>query len=120
MGMATRTQYQHLAPDPKSSYRQLCVKGTRIRARTLYGLHVNSEEPRTVAEIATDYEISVAAVEEAIAYCHSSPPEIQQDFQHEEALMQAAGSDRPDYRLNPKPNLLTPREVADIQRRNRA
>ena len=111
---------EYIVSDPQILRGKPCVKGTRIRARTLYGLHVNSEEPRTVAEIATDYEIPVAAVEEAIAYCHSSPPEIQQDFQHEEALMQAAGSDRPDYRLNPKPNLLTPREVADIQRRNRA
>src|SRR5436309_2802336 len=118
--MATTVQYQHLAPDPKSSYRQLFVKGTRVRARTLYGLHVNAEEPRSIVDIAADYDVPVAAVEEAIAYGRSNPPEIQQDFQHEEALMRAAGIDQPGYKLNPKPKLLTPREIAEIQRRNGA
>jgi len=40
------TAYLHLAPNPKSSYKQLFVKGTRIRARVLYGRYAG-EEPMT-------------------------------------------------------------------------
>src|SRR5437588_11819999 len=44
------TTYVHLAPNPKSAYKQLFVKGTRIRARVLYGWYA-CEEPMTPDEI---------------------------------------------------------------------
>ncbi|MFN0051779.1 MAG: DUF433 domain-containing protein [Planctomycetales bacterium] len=114
--MSTATQYQHLAPNPKSSYRQLFVKGTRIRARVLYGQHVNSE-PMTVEEIAADYNLPVEAVKEAIAYCESNPPELLQDYAREEALMKASGMNDPDYKWNAKPNALSPDERERIKQR---
>ena len=41
------TQYKFLERNPKSNYKQLFVKGTRIRARILYGHYMSEEEPMT-------------------------------------------------------------------------
>jgi uncharacterized protein (DUF433 family) len=72
-------KYVHLAPNPKSTYRQLFVKGTRIRARVLYGWYACAE-PRTPEDIADGYGLPVEAVKEAIAYCESNPPELLEDY----------------------------------------
>jgi uncharacterized protein (DUF433 family) len=114
--MSTSTQYQFLAPNPKSSYKQLFVKGTRIRARILYGCYVSPEEPRTPEQIAEDYDVSVEAVKEAIAYCESNPPELMDDYRCEQALMEASGMNDPDYKFHPSPRLLTAQEIARIER----
>ena len=108
-------QYQYLVPNPKSSYRQLFVKGTRIRARILYGLYANSE-PMTDEEIAADYNLPVEAVKEAIAYCESNPPDLLKDYAREEALVEASGMNDPNYKRNPKPKLLSPEERERIKR----
>lgn len=110
----TSTTYVHLAPNPKSNYKQLFVKGTRIRARVLYGLHV-CEEPRTAEEIAADYNLPVEAVRESIAYCESNPPELLQDYARDEALREASGMNDPDYKYHPSPKILSPQEIARIQ-----
>jgi uncharacterized protein (DUF433 family) len=84
--------WHYLAPKPGSAYRQLFVKGTRIAARLLYGLHVNEEEPmmlEEIAEIAAAYDLPLDAVREAVAYCEGHPPEIERDWQREEAHVQA-------------------------------
>src|SRR4051794_4517132 len=94
----TTTTWQFLAPNPKSAYKQLFIKGRRIRARTLYGAYMNAEEPMTPEEIAADYDLPLEAVKEAIAYCQSNPPEIEADFQREEATMEATGMNDPDYK----------------------
>ena len=61
----TPKTWKYLAPDPQpTSYKQLCVRGTRVRARTLYGLCANSE-PRTPEEVARDYNLPVEAVLES-------------------------------------------------------
>ena len=36
MATKTETQYQHLEPRPGSNYRQLFLKGRRIRAAVVY------------------------------------------------------------------------------------
>lgn len=107
--MKTSTQYVHLAENPKSQYRQLFVKGTRIRARVLYGWYA-CEEPLTREEIAAEYGLPVEAVREAIAYCESNPPELQEDYAREAALREATGMNAPDYKLHPSPKLLSPEE----------
>jgi uncharacterized protein (DUF433 family) len=114
--MATAsTTYEHLEPRPKSVYRQLFVKGTRIRARILYGLFRIAEEPRTPEQIAADYGLPLEAVKEAIAYCQTNPPEIEQDFRREEALMRATGMNDPDYKSHSKPRVLEEQEIARIR-----
>ena len=45
-------QWAHLAPHPKSAYKQLFVKGTRIRARVIYGLYAMAEDALTPDQIA--------------------------------------------------------------------
>ena len=107
------TQYKYLERDPKSSYRQLTIKGRGIKARTLYGQHLNAEEPMTVEEIAADWHLPVEAVEEAIAYCRSKPKEIELDQLEEELRMKFTGRDRPS---NGKSRMLTAEDRAAIQR----
>jgi len=110
----TSTVWQHLAPNPKSCYKQLFVKGTRIRARVLYGMFVSAEEPMTPEEIAAEFSLPLPAVKEAIAYCQSNPPEIAQDFSREERLMEASGMNDPDYSRGGKFKVVPPEEVARI------
>jgi uncharacterized protein (DUF433 family) len=92
----------------------LFVKGKRIRARILYGLLMNETDPQTPEQIADDYGIPVEAVREAIAYCASNPPEIDEDYQREEALMEATGMNDPHYKYHGRPKLLSPEEKAQI------
>lgn len=92
----TATCYIHLAANPKSAYKQLFVQGTRIRARVLYGWYA-CEDPMTVEEIAAEYNIPVQAVQEAIAYCESNPPELAEDYAREDALMNATGMNQQNY-----------------------
>jgi uncharacterized protein (DUF433 family) len=89
-------QWLYLAPKPGSAYRQLFIKGTRIMARILYGMYVSEEEPRTPEDIGAAFGLPVEAVQEAIAYCQSNPPEIQQDWEREEANIRARGVKEPN------------------------
>jgi uncharacterized protein (DUF433 family) len=112
----SHTLWKHLEPNPKSAYKQLFVKGTRIRARVLYGEAMNEEDPRTVEQIAADYGLTIEAVQEAIAYCQGNPPEIEDDFRREEALMEATGMNDPNYKYHGKPKILSAQEIAQIDR----
>jgi uncharacterized protein (DUF433 family) len=106
--------WQFLAPNPKSCYKQLFVKGTRIRARVLYGMFMSADEPMTPAEIAAEFDLPLDAVAEAIAYCQSEPPEIGLDFEREERLMAASGMNEPDYKHGAKFKVVPSEEVARI------
>lgn len=110
----TQTKYEHLAPNPKSAYRQLFLKGTRIRAWVIYCDHVAQD--LTAEEIAADRDLPIEAVREAIAYCAANPPEVRGDLIREEEHMRAAGMFEPGYKLNPTPKILSPQEIARINR----
>jgi uncharacterized protein (DUF433 family) len=114
MRATPRTSWVHLEPRPKSAYRQLFIKGTRIRARILYGMFMREEAPLTPEEIAEDYNLPLEAVKEAIAYCQSNPSEIEEDFRREEALMEATGMKDPKYKYHPTPKVISPQERARI------
>ena len=113
--MSTSTRYRYLELNPRSSYRQLFIKGRRLTARDLYGQHVN-EEPRSVAQLAADYDLPIEAVEEAIAYCRTNPPEIELDFRYDEAIAAASGMNDPGYKLHGKPKPISPEQRARIRR----
>jgi uncharacterized protein (DUF433 family) len=115
MAAHASTTWIHLGPNSKSFYRQLFVKGTRIRARVIYGLFLNAEEPMIPAEIAVDLGLPLDAVNEAIAYCQSKPPELEEDCRREEALMEATGMNDPSYKSHGKPKLLSAEEMARIR-----
>ena len=104
--------YKYLARKPNSVYKQLFIKDRWVRARTLYGMYVNEEMPMTLEEIALDYDLPVEAVQEAIAYCQSDPPEIASDYAAEDALMEATGMNEPNNDGLPK--ILTPQELARL------
>ncbi len=80
--------WKHLAPKPKSNYKQLFIKGRKIAARDLYGHFMSDEDPWTPEFIAEQYDLPLEAVHEAIAYCQSDPPEIHADWEMEEARIQ--------------------------------
>ena len=111
--MSTLT-WKHLGPDPKSAYRQLFVKGTRIRARVLYGLYKSADEPMSPEEIAADYDLPLDAVREAIAYCETDPPEIAEDFAREERLVQATSMNEREAKYGGKYRTLSPQERARL------
>src|SRR5579884_261965 len=114
--MSTQRQWKHLEPRPCSMYRQLFIKGTRIRADVLYGLTVPSVdgEVYTPEEVAEHYGLPLEVVQEAIEYAGSDPPEIAADYAREERIMEATGMNHPDYKYNPKKYYrhLTPEEWA--------
>lgn len=111
------TQYKFLERRPKSNYKQLCVKGTKIFARTLYGQYMSDEEPRSVEEIAADWNLPIDAVRDAIAYCDTDPIDIREDHAREDAIIEASGMNDPNYYYNPNSRkLLSPQERARIYR----
>jgi uncharacterized protein (DUF433 family) len=111
--MAKRS-WQYLAPNPKSAYKQLFLKGTRIRAEVVYGLTVDGSEPMTPEQVAEDMNLPLEAVREAIEYCAANPPEIEQDHAAEEALLKATGMNDPGYRGTPR--LLSAEEMERLRR----
>src|SRR5438034_404250 len=115
MTPTTSTTWKYLAPNPKSKYKQLFIKGRRIRARTLYGAYMSAEEPMTPEEIAADYDLPLEVVQEAIAYCQSDPPEIREDFEREERIMEATGMNDPQYKYGGKYKILSPQERARLE-----
>jgi uncharacterized protein (DUF433 family) len=109
-------EWRYLAPNPKSAYKQLFIKGTRIRAEIIYGATVDGDpaDHMTPEHVAEDYNLPLEAVREAIEYCESDPPEIREDHAAEQALMEATGMSGPDYKGKPK--LLTAEEMARLRR----
>jgi uncharacterized protein (DUF433 family) len=93
MSDSTPPRCVYLARKPGSVYRQLFVKGRNIAARTLYGRYRSEEDPMAPEEIAADYGLPLEAVREAIASCQSEPPEIREDWEREEANIQASSRD---------------------------
>jgi uncharacterized protein (DUF433 family) len=82
--MNTSNGYQHLERRPGSKYKQLFVKGKKIRADVLYG-HTLGEDARTAEELARDYHLPLEVIQEAIMYCIQNPEELQKDRDMEEA-----------------------------------
>ena len=97
-------QWKWLYHYPKSNYKQLSIKGTKVHARTIYGQAIG-EDARTPEQLAEDYGVPLEAVREAIAYCESDPPEIREDFEEEERSIREA-EQRGD------PNFWGPKRIA--------
>jgi uncharacterized protein (DUF433 family) len=110
----TPTKYEHLEPRLGSAYRQLFLKGLRVRAEIPYHLSRNPKAPMTPEEIAAEYGWPLEAIREAIAYCESNPPELISDRLQEEALYEATGMNDPNYDGRPRP--ISPEERARINR----
>ena len=63
----TATSYRYLEPRPGSNYRQLFLKGRRIRAAVVHET-VHGPDAYTPEEFARDYDLPLDAVREALDY----------------------------------------------------
>ncbi len=97
-------QWKWLYHDPKSVYKQLSIRGTRIKARTVYGYSIG-EDAETPEELAKNFNIPVEAVREAIEYCDGDPPEIREDWEMEERSIR-------EWEEKNDPNFWGPKRVA--------
>lgn len=102
--MSTTTTYQYLEPHIGSSYKQLFIKGTKLRAITIYSAAYQrgDEDDRTPEQTAEDYGIPIEAVYEAIRYCESKPVEVDFDFRKSDLLFEARGMNHPNYSKAPQ------------------
>jgi uncharacterized protein (DUF433 family) len=94
MATSTATQYQYLEPRPGSNYRQLFLKGRRIRAAVVHEA-VHGPDPYTPEEFASNYGVPLAAVLEALDYVANNLPLIEEERDREAADIRARGLDRP-------------------------
>jgi uncharacterized protein (DUF433 family) len=88
MSTDAQPQYQHLEARPGSNYRQLWLKGRRIRAEVIYE-EIHGPDPRTPEELARDYEIPQEAVVEALDYATRNRPLIEQEREREAVRIRA-------------------------------
>lgn len=102
--MSTTTTYQYLEPRPGSSYKQLFVKGTKLRASLIYSAAYprGDDDDRTPEQVAEDYGIPVAAVYEAIRYCEAKPVEVAYDHRRQDLILEAIGTTHPEYKYRPQ------------------
>jgi hypothetical protein len=112
--MSTPMTWKYLVRKPKSVYKQLFVKDRWVAARTLYGQTLG-DEARTPEEVAGDYGLPLDVVLEAIAYCETRPPELREDWEREQAVLQITGREISDKGHKAAP-LLSPQERARINR----
>ncbi len=82
--MADTRHYKHLERRLNSNYKQLFVKGVRIRAEVLFGQTVG-EDARSPEEVARDYDLPVENVQEAIDYCLKNAAVLAEDHARETA-----------------------------------
>jgi hypothetical protein len=113
--MNSSREWKYLVRKPKSVYKQLFVKDRWIAARTLYG-QTMGEDARSAAQVAADYGLPVDVVLEAIAYCESGPPEIRDDWEREEASIQAASKDDSKHSQKAMAPPLSPQDPVRINR----
>src|SRR5438105_2638527 len=110
----TPRQWKYLERRPGSSYEQLCIKGRRIWAWTLYCEFMNAKEPRTPEQLAEDFELPLEAVQEAIAYCQCDPSELREDHRRDDLLAEATGMNDPAYKYSGKPRPLSTEQRARL------
>lgn len=94
--MAVQTTYQFLEPRPGSNYRQLFVKGRKLRAEILYRATVGAE-PRTPEEVSHDFDVPLEAVQESIHYCLYNEPLLRQEREAVLSNLRARGLDKPPF-----------------------
>ena len=86
---ASKTQWQYLEPRPSSWRKQLFFKGKRLKAFDVW-MTMQVEE-MTPEETAEDWDLPLAAVEEAIEYCQTHQDLLKQEAEEERRHLEAAG-----------------------------
>jgi uncharacterized protein (DUF433 family) len=90
MSSKIEPHYQHLEPRPGSNYRQLFLKGRRIRAAVV-DQAIHGPDPFTPEEFAREYQVPLEAVLEALDYVAQNRVLIEQERDHEAARLRARG-----------------------------
>jgi uncharacterized protein (DUF433 family) len=90
----TAAQYEHVEPRPGSNYRQMFLKGRRIRAAVVDET-INGPDPYTPEEFARDFHVTLEAVHEALEYVARNRALVEQEWEEEAADVRARGLDRP-------------------------
>ncbi len=111
----TPRKWKYLERRPGSSFQQLCIKGKRIFAWTLYCEFMSEKEPRTLEQLAEDWNVPLEAVQEAIEYCQSEPPEIREDKRKADILREARGMNDPAIKYSGRPRPLSTEERARLR-----
>ena len=106
--------WKYLERRPGSSYEQLAIKGKRIWAWTLYCEFMNAQEPRTPEQIAENWGLPLEAVQEAVAYCQTNPPELREDKRKDDLLAEAVGLNDRTVQSGGKPRSLSTEERARL------
>lgn len=92
--MNANREYKHLRPKRGSRYRQLFVG--RIRAEVLYRETVGNE-PLTPEQVASEYDVPMEAVLEAIDYCIKNKELLDAERAREDVAIRKAGRDKWPY-----------------------
>src|SRR5271168_3822664 len=102
--MNTTTTYQYLEPHAGSSFKQLFIKATKLRAFDVYcaTYQRGDEDDRTPEQVAVDFGIPVEAVYEAIRYGESKPIEVDYDVRAQDLFLEAIGALHPEYKFRPQ------------------
>jgi uncharacterized protein (DUF433 family) len=90
----TATSYRYLEPRPGSNYRQLFLKGRRIRAAIVHEM-VHGPDAYTPEEFARDYDVPLDAAREALEYAANNLSLIEAERELEAADVRSRGLDRP-------------------------
>ncbi len=85
----SKTQWQYLEPRPSSWRKQLFFKGRRLRPFTVWSSMLVEE--MTPEETAKDWDLPLAAVEEAIEYCQTHQDLLKREAEEERRYLEERG-----------------------------
>ena len=91
---ATATQYEQLEPRPGSNYRQMFLRGRRIRAAVVDET-INGPDRYPPEEFARDFHVTLQAVHEALDYVARNRALIEHERDREAADVRSRGLDQP-------------------------
>ena len=93
----SKTQWQYLEQRPHAWRKQLHFKGKRLRAFNVWMTMLVEE--MTLEETAEDWDLPLAAVEEAIEYCQTHQDLLKREAEEERRYLEERG-----INLEPKIN----------------
>jgi uncharacterized protein (DUF433 family) len=87
--MTTTTEWQYLEKRPSSWRQQLYFKGKRLKA---FDVWITMQvEQMTTSEAAEDWDLPLAAVQEAIEYCQTHQELLKQEAEEERRYLEERG-----------------------------
>jgi uncharacterized protein (DUF433 family) len=84
---------EHIVSDPDICFGKPRIAGTRLAVKDVVAYHYYQR--MSVEEIATDWNLSLAAVYDALAYYHDHKDDIDRVFAEEDALRRRLRTEQP-------------------------